>query len=126
MMARKTATRNLTFPYQAKSPTLHKTIRYDEKELWCEIHRLLDSYDSHNYTPGAALFYALLLCADSSYFCTAETVFAIEEYMVTKKFNLPLATTIDDAEYERIVIYSAIDEEFNAIHHEEIKKKQNG
>ena len=39
----------------------------------------------------------------------------MEEYMSMKRFNIPFATNIDDAEYERLVIFSAIDEEYNAI-----------
>ena len=43
-----------------------------------------------------------------------------------KRFNLPLAKTIDDADYHRLVIFSAIDEEFNALQSEDIKKQSNG
>jgi len=63
-----------------------------------------------------------VLCADSSYFCTAETSFTLEEYMSMKRFNIPIARTIDEADYERLVIFSAIDEEMNAISNEEVKK----
>ena len=45
--------------------------------------------------------------------------------MVMKRFNLSFANTIDDADYHRLVIFSAIDEEFNALQQEDIKK-QNG
>ena len=46
----------------------------------------------------------------------------LEEYMAMKKFNIPLATSIDDAEYERVVIFSAIDDEYQAI----LRKDQDG
>ena len=39
-----------------------------------------------------------------------------------KKFNIPLANNIDDAEYERVVIFSAIDDEYQAI----LRKEQDG
>jgi hypothetical protein len=46
----------------------------------------------------------------------------LEEYMSMKRFHLPLARTLDEAEYERVVIFSAIDEEYNALINEETKK----
>ena len=116
------ATRNLTFPYKCKSPTLHKAITYDEKELWNEIDRILKESENSKFTPGCNLYHNLLLCADSSYFLDQTTNMTIEEYMVMKKFNIPLANNIDDAEYERVVIFSAIDDEYQAI----LRKEQDG
>ena len=114
--------RNLVFPYQAKSPTLKKSITYTEDELWNEVDRILDEDTERKFTPGTNLYYNLVLCTDSSYFCTPETSFAMEEYMSMKRFNIPIARTIDEAEYERLVIFSAIDEEYTAISNEEMKK----
>ena len=45
----------------------------------------------------------------------SEVNILMEEYMAMKRFNLPLAKTIDDAIYERLVIFSAIDDEYKAI-----------
>ena len=118
--------RNLQFPYDAQSPTLKKKITYTEEVLWEEIERLVEESKDGKFTFGAALYYSLVFCADSTYFLTPETVFALEEYMSMKRFNLPLAKTIDDADYHRLVIFSAIDEEFNALQSEDIKKKSNG
>ena len=114
--------RNLVFPYQAKSPTLKKSITYTEDELWNEVDRILDEDTERKFTPGTNLYYNLVICSDSSYFCTPETSFAMEEYMSMKRFNIPIARTIDEAEYERLVIFSAIDEEYTAISNEEMKK----
>jgi len=122
MFYKQQPSRNLVFPYKAQSPTLKKTITYTEDELWKEVDRVLAEDIEGKFTPGASLYYNLVLCADSTYFCNAETHFALEEYMSMKRFNLPLAKTIDDAEYERVVIFSAIDEEYNALIKEEAKK----
>jgi len=116
-------TRNLAFPYTAQSPTLKKNITYTEDELWAEIGRIVEQDSDGKFTLGAALYYSLVFCADSTYFLTPETIFALEEYMAMKRFNLPLATTIDNADYHRLVIFSAIDEEFNALQSEDMKKK---
>ena len=115
--------RNLTFPYKAKSPTLKKEILYDEQELWNEIWRIVEANQNGKFTLGAALYHSLVFCADSTYFLTQETIFTLEEYIAVKRFNLQLAKTIDDADYNRLVIFSAIDEEFNALQQEQIKKK---
>ena len=125
MSYRNQPSRNLPFPSQAQSPTFKKTNTYDEDELWNEIWRLVDDSKDGKFTLGAALYHSLVFCADSTYFLTPETIFALEEYMAMKRFNLSLANTIDDADYHRLVIFSAIDEEFNALQQEDIKK-QNG
>ena len=112
--------RGLTFPYDAKSPTLRKVITYDEDQLWSEIYRILDEGKDSKFTPGAELYYNLMLCADSSYFIDREMSLMLEEYMAMKKFNIPLATEIYSAIYDRVVIFSAIDDEYQAI----IRKEQ--
>ena len=106
--------RNLQFPYTAQSPTLKKKITYTEEVLWEEIARLVEESKDGKFTLGAALYYSLVFCADSTYFLTPETSFALEEYMYMKRFNLPLAKTIDDVNYHRLVIFSSIDDEYNA------------
>ena len=122
MFSKTQPSRNLVFPYKAKSPTLKKTITYTEDELWNEVDRILDEDTERKFTPGTNLYYNLVFCADSKYFCNAETNFMLEEYMSMKRFNIPIARTIDEADYERLVIFSAIDEEMNAISNEEVKK----
>jgi hypothetical protein len=42
--------------------------------------------------------------------------------MAMKRFNIPLAASIDEVEYGRLVVFSAIDEEYNAC----IKAEQDG
>tara|TARA_R110001592_G_scaffold321443_1_gene599984 strand:- start:48 stop:425 length:378 start_codon:yes stop_codon:yes gene_type:complete len=117
--------RNLVFPYTIKSPTLKKQITFTEDVLWEEIARILGEDKQSKFTPGANLYYNLILCADTQYFCTPETSMALEEYMSMKRFNIPIAKCIDEAEYERLVIFSAIDEEYNAIIKQE-SEKNNG
>jgi len=106
--------RNLTFPYKAKSPTLKKQITYDEVELWHEIDRILAEDENRKFSYGQQLYFNLLHCADSSYFLDSETNLLLEEYMMHKRFSIPLAKCIDDASYIRMSLFSAIDEEYNA------------
>lgn len=106
--------RGLTFPYQAKSPTLKKQVTYDEAELWCEIDRILQEDIDSKFTQGQQLYFNLLHCADSAYFIDSEVNLYLEEFMLNKRFNIPLAKSIDEAEFERMSLFSAIDEEYNA------------
>jgi len=114
MSYQKADTRTLIFPYECQSPTLNKKITYDEDELWREIDRILAEDERGKFTPGANLYHNLVLCADASYFLDSETNMILEEYMAMKRFNIPLAASIDEVEYNRLVVFSAIDEEYNA------------
>jgi len=122
MSYQKADTRTLIFPYECQSPTLNKKITYDEDELWREIDRILAEDERGKFTPGANLYHNLVLCADASYFLDSETNMILEEYMAMKRFNIPLAASIDEVEYNRLVVFSAIDEEYNAC----IKAEQDG
>tara|TARA_R100001530_G_scaffold124406_1_gene92581 strand:- start:890 stop:1261 length:372 start_codon:yes stop_codon:yes gene_type:complete len=106
--------RGLAFPYQAKSPTLKKQVTYDEAELWCEIDRILQEDIDSKFTQGQQLYFNLLHCADSAYFIDSEVNIYLEEFMLNKRFNIPLAKSIDEAEFERMSLFRAIDEEYNA------------
>ena len=106
--------RGLAFPYQAKSPTLKKQVTYDEAELWCEIDRILQEDVDSKFTQGQQLYFNLLHCADSAYFIDSEVNIYLEEFMLNKRFNIPLAKSIDEAGFERMSLFSAIDEEYNA------------
>lgn len=82
--------------------------------MWHEIKRILKENEDAKFTPGQQLYFNLLYCADIAYFSDPETMLWLDEFMAIKRFNLPIATHIDDAVYERFVIFSAIDEEYNA------------
>ena len=105
---------DMIFPYKAVSPTLGKYIWYDELELWNEIDRIIAEDVEKKFTLGQQCYFNLIHCANPAYFFTNEVVMNIEEYMAYKRFKLPLARSLDEAEYNKIVIFSSIDDEFNA------------
>ena len=107
--------RDLVFPYRAKSPTLKKSITYTKEELWNEIERVLAEDQTGKFTPGQQLYYNMLTCADTTFFYDTDVMILLEEYLMHKRFNLALYRSIDDAEYERMSLFSAIDEEYLAI-----------
>ena len=57
----------------------------------------------------------MLHCADSTFFYDIDIIMLLEEYMLHKRFGIPLYTSIDEAGYERMSLFSAIDEEYLAI-----------
>ena len=117
----------LEFPYQADSPTLRKSITYTEEELWNEVSRICqESLNSPSYTLGQSLWYNLSLCANIDYFYDPEMNFLIREYNMCKQFNIPPARNIDEADYLKMVILSAIDEEVNACMKHKQEKNKNG
>jgi hypothetical protein len=101
------------FPYEAVSPTLGKPVTYTEAELWNEIDRILAEDEQKKFSPGQQCYFNLIHCANPAYFLTDEVIIALEEYMAMKRFNIPFATDIDNAVYHRLVIFSAIDDEYN-------------
>tara|TARA_R110001592_G_scaffold238462_1_gene498180 strand:- start:271 stop:660 length:390 start_codon:yes stop_codon:yes gene_type:complete len=117
--------RDLQFPYQATSPTLRKVITYDKDEIWNEVDRIIIEGQQGNFTIGTNLFHNLLLCCSSHHFLDVETQMMIEEYTAMKRFNIPLSSNLDDTDYHRYVIFSSIDEEYNACVAEQQKKKAN-
>tara|TARA_R100000329_G_scaffold150370_1_gene143112 strand:+ start:401 stop:784 length:384 start_codon:yes stop_codon:yes gene_type:complete len=103
----------LNFPYRASSPTLGRMITYDENELWNEIDRILAEDSENKFSMGQQCYYNIIHCANPGYFLTQEVTMALEEYMAVKRFNIPLATSIDEANYHRLVTFSCIDDEYN-------------
>ena len=82
--------------------------------MWHEIERILAENDSDKFTPGQQLYFNLLYCADVAYFSDNENMLWLDEFMAIKRFNLPVADNLDTMSYDRFVIFSAIDEEYNA------------
>jgi hypothetical protein len=118
--------RDLNFPYQAKSPTLKKVITFDEDELWREVDRILAEDTERKYTVGTNLYYNMLLCSDVNYWLDQDTQLYLEEFMAMKRFNIPLANSLADTDYHQFVVFSCIDEEFNACIEAQKKKNSNG
>ncbi len=87
---------------------------YTEEELWDEIERILAEDTQNKFTPGQQLYHNLIHCANPGYFLSPEVGLALEEYMAIKRFNIPLSADIDSVDYRRLVIFSAIDDEYNA------------
>ena len=116
MSAKNAQPNGLEFPYTAPSPTTGAQILYTEDELWCEIDRILAEDDGNKFTIGQQCYFNLILgCCNPDYFLNYEITTTLEEYMMMKRFNIPLASDIDSAIYNRLVTFASIDDEYNAL-----------
>jgi len=114
----------LEFPYTATSPTTGAQVLYTEDELWCEIDRILAEDDESKFTIGQQCYFNLIIgCCNPAYFLDSEVIMNLEEFMLMKRFNIPMASDIDSAIYDRLVTFSGIDDEYNALMKQ---KTQNG
>lgn len=102
------------FPYTAKSPTLYKTIEYTEETLWEEVDRVIQENEKNSYTLGQSLWYNLSLVANMINFFDPEINMTIQEYNMSKQFNIPPARSTEEMDYHKMVVFSAIDEEVMA------------
>ena len=111
--------------YTAHSPTLNKSITYTSSEIWEEVYRVVSEDEKRKFTPGQNLYYNIPHFANPLFFRNQEVEFDIQEYAYIKKFNIPPANCIDEADMNRLVVYSIIDEELTACD-KRMKEKNNG
>ena len=78
------------------------------------------------FTIGANLYYNMLLCSDINYWLDQETIMYLEEFSAMQQFNIPLSKSIGETDYYQFVIFSAINEEYNACLEAQTKKNSNG
>ena len=109
-------------PYIAFSPTLRKKITYDEDEIWTEIERILAEDKENKFTAGQQLYHNVHFCISPYFFFDQTSNMYIEEFSIAKRLNIPVAPSVDESEYERLVILSAISEEIDACNTLNIKK----
>jgi hypothetical protein len=89
-------------------------VLYTEEELWNEIDRILEEDAQQKFTMGQQCYFNIIHCANPAYFLQPEVTLALEEYMAMKRFKIPISVDLDSADYNRLVIFSAIDDEYNA------------
>ena len=97
-------------PYETQSPITGKVKRYDEEELEKEFE--LIAKEPSKFTVGQNLYYQLVLISDMNRWMEDWCQEAIEDYMLTTRFNVPLAEKIDDLPWERVNNLFIIDNEY--------------
>lgn len=104
---------------------MNKPITYTSSEIWEEVYRVVSEDEKRKFTPGQNLYYNIPHFANPLFFKDQEVEFDIQEYAYIKRFNIPPAKCIDEADMNRLVVYSIIDEELTACD-KRMKEKNNG
>ena len=100
--------------YTAKSPTLYKEVEYTEEESWNEVERIVDEAKGSRWTVGQSLWFQVPLFSNPKFFWRDEYDELIREYTVMESFNLPLASSLDEARASRISDFEVIKRELTA------------
>jgi len=110
-------------PYQARSPVLTKVLTYhDKKDILNEVDRILKEKRTLQFGIGQSLFYQLPLFCDPSKLIPNWCWNMINDYHITKKFNIPIAKDLDSANAWQIDCFTTIDSEIIKIrNHEKLK-----
>jgi len=103
------------FPYVAQSPTTNKMVEFNSiEDVWNEIENRIDETRGSKFTEGNEIWSTLLLYANPNYLVDDESVFLIEDYNMCKRFNIPIASNLEDADADRIIGFKIIEEEIKA------------
>lgn len=113
-----------SFPYKATSPTLKTNIVWNETEIWNEFDRICEEAEDSKWSVGQSLYYQIPLFAKLDLFMDDEFQEYIREYMMVKKFNIPIAKSLDEVEWPRYKYFEFIDEEINACMKRQKKLKE--
>ena len=106
------------FPYRIQSPITSKQIRIESiDDVWAEI----ESIDTPR-SMGQEMFYLVPLFSRSEWLIDDWMWRMIEDYHLSKKFDLPLSHTLDDAPAEKLECFNIIENELAIIHQHDTKK----
>jgi hypothetical protein len=109
------------FPYQVTSPVTNKIATFnDEKDVWDEINAICETPTTRSV--GQELYFLIPLFANPSIMVTDETLDLINEYMYINNFNIPMASSIDECDAERLVLMTIIHNEYAACKKYKVKK----
>ena len=110
--------------YTAQSPSLFKTIEYDDEERWNEVERLAQEVDGTKFTVGQQLYYQIHYFANPRFLWEPEYDKLIEEYQMMDNFHIPLATSLDNAPAQKLRDFSIIKTEVLALQKHYMEKQR--
>lgn len=103
-------------PYNAQSPVSLKRKRYEtKKDIIDEVEMLIEQAIERHYKIGQSLFLQL------PFFCNPSNIISdwcwemITDYFLVKRFNVPLANNLEDANPWKVDCFSIIESEISNI-----------
>ena len=101
--------------YAAQSPSLFKTIEYDDGERWKEVERLAKEVVGTKFSVGQQLYYQVHYFANPRFLWKPDYDLLIEEYQLMEAFNIPLARSLNEAPAQKLRDFSLIKREVAAL-----------
>ena len=107
---------NLQFPYKRQSPVTKKNREYNTlEEVQEEIELLSDTFSDSQFTLGRNLYFILPLFCNPRFLVEQEYIDLIKEYNYMKNYNIPIATSLDQADSYKLECFDIIQREINAV-----------
>jgi hypothetical protein len=101
-----------TLPYNAQSPHSYDQRRFKTiDDVWDEVNLV----EQNKFTLGQNLFHIVPLFAKPEWLFDESMAEIFKEYQITKKFNIPLSKSIDEADAFKLDCFLIIENEMNAI-----------
>ena len=106
----------LEFPYKRQSPITKKNKEYESiEDVINELYALVDTFADSDFSLGRNLYFYIPLFAKPEWFITEEHREIMKEYNYMKNYNLPLATSLDQADSYKLDMFDIINNELNAV-----------
>jgi hypothetical protein len=106
----------LEYPYKAQSPVLGTKLDYNSfEDVKNEVDRLLVQTQDKKYSIGQSLYFQL------PFFCNPSAIISdwcwdmITNYLAVKKFNVPLATSLESVDPWFLDCFAVIESEMTNI-----------
>lgn len=97
--------------YKAESPTLRQVQRFTDEEKQNEFDRIVEEALHHNWGVGQSLYVQLGLCTNLNEWVDQELQDVIKEWNLMQQFNLSPASSLPEADAERLDMYAIISDE---------------
>ena len=103
-------------PYKALAPSLKEVVEFKkEQDIWDEIERIIEK---STLGIGQELYYHIPLFTNPIYIVKDRFLNWINEYHYVKDYNIPMATSLDKADADKLEYFTIIKNEIsNATHH---------
>ena len=106
----------LEYPYTARSPVTNDKIVFQNEEMVeNEIVKVLSQKSVKKFGIGQILYYGMPFFCNPIEYISQWCWDAITDYFIVKKFNTPLATSIDNVNIWLVDCFSVIEQELNNI-----------
>tara|TARA_R100000458_G_C8207655_1_gene196173 strand:+ start:519 stop:911 length:393 start_codon:yes stop_codon:yes gene_type:complete len=110
------------YPYEAQSPVTGKKVFFEKDEdVLSEIENVLNQKGVKKYGIGQTLYYEMPFFTNPIYHIRQWCWDMIEDYKLSTKFNVPIATDLDSVDVFRADCFNIIEQEIQNINNHKAK-----